>query len=132
MMGLKIIFTSIMVSALLITSLFAQTEIGGFPIPEGDLSKLLVDLFTNYKALGTLGVLSLSTLITVQVLKNYVSEAWKYKRLATLTVSIVYSIIAQFMIDGNWILSAVLILVTYQGATAFYETLKGLGILKKK
>lgn len=125
----------------LITALFAlysigvmaQTDIGGFPIPDGDVTKLLLDLATNYKTLGFVGILVIATLLTVQGIKAWVDEEWKYKRLLTLGVSIIYSIAGGFAIPGsNPATVVVSVFISSGGAVALYEALKGAGIIKSK
>jgi hypothetical protein len=111
----------------------AQADISGFPIPEGDITKLLLDLATNYKALGLTGSLVIATLLTVQAIKAWVDDNWKYKRLLTLAVSIVYSVLAGLVIPGSNVATIVVsVFITSGGAVALYEALKGAGIIKKK
>lgn len=111
----------------------AQVDIGGFPIPEGDVTKLLLELATNYKTLGTMGIISVATLLTVQGVKTWVAEDWKYKRLLTLGVSIVYSIVSGILIPGSNPATVVItVFISSGGAVALYEALKGAGIIKSK
>jgi hypothetical protein len=111
----------------------AQADISGFPVPEGDITKLLLDLATNYKALGLTGSLVIATLLTVQAIKAWVDDNWKYKRLLTLAVSIVYSVLAGMVIPGSNVATIVVsVFITSGGAVALYEALKGAGIIKKK
>lgn len=109
---------------------FAQAD---FPIPEADITKLLLTLATDYKTLGTMGIISILTLLTVQAVKAWVAEDWKYKRLLTLSVSIVYSIISGVIIPGsNPATVIVTVFISSGGAVALYEALKGAGVIKSK
>ena len=133
---ISILMSYVIISCLTLAFTFAamaQTEIGGFPIPEGDISKLLLTLATDYKTLGFVGILSISTLLTVQAVKAWVNENWKYKRLLTLSVSIVYSVVAGFLVPGsNAATIIVSVFVSSGGAVALYEALKGAGVIKSK
>lgn len=127
------IATFIFISAMLTMAALAQVDIGGFPIPEGDVTKLLLELATNYKALGTMGAIAVATLLTVQGIKAWVAEEWKYKRLLTLSVSIVYSFVAGILIPGSNPATVVIsVFISSGGAVALYEALKGAGIIKSK
>lgn len=109
----------------------AQTEIGGFPIPEADVTALLLKLATDYKTLGLIGILSVAVLLTVQAIKAWVNNEWKYKRLLTLSVSIVYSIIAGLLVPGSTAATVIVsVFISSGGAVALYEALKGAGIIK--
>jgi len=104
-----------------------------FPIPDGDITALLLKLATDYKTLGLMGILSIATLLTVQAVKAWVADEWKYKRLTVLAVSIVYSILAGVVIPGSNVVSVVVsVFVSSGGAVALYEALKGAGIIKVK
>jgi hypothetical protein len=108
------------------------SEIGGFPIPSAEIAPLLIELATNFKTLGVLGVLVLATLLSVQFIKMFVSDAWKYKRLATLCVAILYSITSGLVVPGSSAVSVIVtVFITSGGAMALYETLKGVGLIKK-
>jgi len=110
-------------------SAFAQAE---FPIPDGDITALLLKLATDYKTLGLMGSLAIATLLTVQAVKAWVDENWKYKRLTVLGVSIAYSVIAGLVVPGsNAVTVVVSVFVSSGGAVALYEALKGAGIIKK-
>lgn len=110
-------------------SAFAQVE---FPIPDGDITALLLKLATDYKTLGLMGSLAIVTLLTVQAIKSWVDETWKYKRLTVLGVSIAYSVIAGLVVPGsNAVTVVVSVFVSSGGAVALYEALKGAGIIKK-
>lgn len=112
---------------------FAQTEIGGFPIPDADVTALLLKLATDYKTLGWIGGLSIAVLLTVQGIKAWVANEWKYKRLLTLVVSIIYSIIAGLVVPGSNPATVVItVFISSGGAVALYEALKGAGIIKSK
>lgn len=109
---------------------FGQAE---FPIPDGDITALLLKLATEYKTLGLMGILSVATLLTVQVVKAWVEEEWKYKRLLTLAVSIAYSVIAGLIVPGSNAATVIIsVFISSGGAVALYEALKGAGIIKAK
>lgn len=118
---------------LICAKVFAQAEIGGFEIPEGDVMALFTSLFSNWKTLGSVGVSATVTLITVQGIKKFVDDTWKYKRTLTLVVAIVYAILAS-LISGEFTLAHVAVMVFFNrnGAMAIYNELKGLGIIKNK
>lgn len=110
---------------------FAQDA--GFPIPEADITALLLKLATDYKSLGLMGILSVATLLTVQAVKAWVDDKWKYKRLTVLAVSIVYSVIAGVVVPGSNVATVVIsVFISSGGAVALYEALKGAGIIKSK
>ncbi len=103
-----------------------------FPIPEGDVAAILLNLATNYKTLGVVGIASVLTLVSVQAIKAFAKEEWKYKRLLTLCVSVIYSILSGFLVPGsNWASVVVTVFLTSGGASALYEALKGAGVIKK-
>lgn len=111
----------------------AQGDINGFPIPEGDITALLLKLATDYKTLGLVGALSVAILLTVQAIKAWVDDKWKYKRLLTLSVSIVYSVLAGILVPGSNLATVIItVFVSSGGAVALYEALKGSGIIKTK
>lgn len=104
-----------------------------FPIPEGDVAQLLLQLATNYKTMGSLAIISILIVITVQAVKAYVSDEWKYKRLLTLGASILYSVISGLLVPGSTAISVVItVFLTSGGAVALYEALKGAGIIKSE
>lgn len=112
---------------------FGQGDINGFPVPEANITALLLKLATDYKALGLMGILSIATLLTVQGVKAWVDETWKYKRLTVLAVSIAYSVIAGVIVPGSNVATVVVsVFISSGGAVALYEALKGAGIIKSK
>ncbi len=115
-----------------VTGVALNAVAGEIVVPDGDIAKLLLDLAMNYKAMGLLGSLSIVTVLTVEVLKRFAPEDWKFKRLAVLAVSIVYGIVSGLMIPGSNIISVLMtVLLSSGGAMALYEALKGSGILKR-
>jgi hypothetical protein len=104
-----------------------------FPIPDADITALLLKLATDYQTLGWLGVLTIAVLLTVQGIKAWVDNEWKYKRLLTLAVSIVYSILAGIVVPGSNVATVVIsVFISSGGAVALYEALKGAGVIKAK
>lgn len=104
-----------------------------FPIPDADITALLLKLATDYKTLGWLGILSIAILLTVQGIKAWVAEDWKYKRLLTLAVSIIYSVLAGLVVPGSNAATVIIsVFISSGGAVALYEALKGSGIIKAK
>lgn len=102
-----------------------------FPIPEADITALLLKLATDYKTLGLMGSLAIATLLTVQAVKAWVDDKWKYKRITVLGVSIVYSIISGVIVPGSSAVTVIVsVFVSSGGAVALYEALKGAGIIK--
>lgn len=123
-------FYLLSVCSLALFSCLAFADSPTFPIPDGDIANILLNLATQYKTLGLLGILSLATLLTVQVVKKFVPENWKYKRLTTLAVSIIYSIASGLMLPGSNIVSVLItVFLTSGGAVALYEALKGAGFI---
>lgn len=103
-----------------------------FVIPEGDIASILVSLATSYKTLGVLGCLVLATLLSVQLLKRFIPEDFKWKRLIVLCVSIVYSVLAGVVVPGSSVVSVIVsVFITSGGAIALFETLKGAGVFAK-
>lgn len=103
-----------------------------FPVPEGDVAAILLNIATNYKTLGFLGIMSGATILTVQAIKHFITDEWKFKRLLTLLISILYSICSGLIIPGSNVASVVItVFFTSGGAMALYEALKGAGIIKK-
>src|SRR5690606_36049957 len=65
-----------------------------FPLPEdADPAQLLLQLATNWKARGVLGVIATLNLLSALAVKAWVPESWKWKRLTVLGIAIVYSAI---------------------------------------
>lgn len=115
--------------ALMSFAVFAQAS---FPEPQGDITQLLLQIATNYKTLGLMGILSILIVLSVQGIKKFVSEEWKYKRLLTLVMSIIYSVLSGLVVDGANVVSVIVtVFVSSGGAIALYEALRGAGILKK-
>ncbi len=114
----------------LIIPLVAMAQ-AAFPIPDADVSAVLLNLGTNYKTLGILGIVALSTLLTVQAVKYFVPENFKYKRLLTLAVSILYSVLSGLLLPGANVVSVVVtVFISSGGAMALFEASKGAGIIK--
>lgn len=106
--------------------------VADFPIPEGDIAAILLKLASDWKTLGTMGALVLILLLSVQAVKKFLPDTHKYKRLITLALSILYSILAGLVIPGsNWATVVVTVFISSGGAVALYEALKGAGIIKK-
>jgi hypothetical protein len=102
-----------------------------FVIPEGDVTAILLNLATNYKTLGIVGILSALTMISVQAIKAFVPEQWQYKRLITLIVAIAYSVLSGILLPGSNVVSVIVtVFITSGGAVALYEGLKGAKIIK--
>ncbi len=100
-------------------------------VPNADVAQVLLNLATNYKTLGVLGVLMLLTLLSVQVIKSFVADDWKFKRLTVVVVSIVYSIASGLIVPGSNAASVIItVFLTGGGASALYEALKGVGVIK--
>jgi len=115
--------------ALMSFGLMAQVS---FPEPQGDITALLLEIATNYKTLGLMGILSIAIVLSVQLIKKFVSEEWKYKRILTLGMSIIYSVLSGLIVPGaNTVSVIVTVFVSSGGAIALYEALRGAGILKK-
>jgi len=122
---LAVVFTAM----LFVTVAMAQAT---FPEPQGDITALLLKLATSYKTLGLFGILSVLIVLSVQAIKKFVSDTWKYKRLLTLFMSIVYSILSGLVVPGaNAISVIVTVFVSSGGAIALYEALRGAGVIKK-
>ena len=121
-------------SALFFISTFAMAQDAvAFPEPQGDITALLLQLATNYKTLGLFGILSTLIILSVQAIKHWVSEEWKYKRLLTLGMSIIYSILSGLVVPGSNVVSVIVtVFVSTGGAMALYEALRGAGIIKKQ
>jgi len=118
------------VAATVLTPILALAA-DAFPVPEGDVAAILLNLASNYKTLGVVGSVSLAVLLSVQAIKAFVPENWKYKRLITLAASIVYSIISGVMVPGSSVVTVIVtVLLSSGGAIALYEGLKGVGVIK--
>jgi len=126
--------TLIFISCVLSLAAFAQTDINGFPIPEGDITQIIIQLASNPKSIGTLLGISTLIMLSVQLIKKFVNDEWKYKRLLTLGVAIIFSVISELATSGkfDWIAVAVKVFIGAGGASALYEAAKGAGIIKKK
>lgn len=100
-------------------------------LPEADVAAILLNLATNYKTLGVIGILSGVTLVTVQAVKAFAPDSWKFKRLTVLVVSLAYSVLSGALIPGSNMVSVMItVFLTSGGAVALYEALKGAGIIK--
>lgn len=113
---------------------FAQVDINGFPVPDGDITKILIELASNPKSIGTLLGISTLIMLSVQAIKKFVNNEWKYKRLLTLSVAIIFSVVSELAASGkfDWIAVGVKVFIGAGGASALYEAAKGAGVIKKK
>lgn len=127
------LFLTLVFTMLFFISTFAMAQdASAFPEPNGDITALLLKLATNYKTLGLFGILSIAIVLSVQAVKEWVSDSWKYKRLLTLAMSILYSVISGLVVPGANVISVIMtVFVSSGGAVALYSTLRGLGIFKK-
>jgi len=104
----------------------AVANAADFVVPDADVAATLLNLATNYKTLGLLGILSLVSLLSVQAIKHFLPEDFKYKRLLTLAVSIIYSIVTGLLVPGSSVPTVIItVFITSGGAMALYEALKG-------
>lgn len=127
----KIVLFTMMALTMALMS-FAVLAQASFPEPQGDITALLLEIAQNYKTLGLMGILSTLIVLSVQLIKRVVSEEWKYKRLLTLVLSIVYSVLSGLVVPGaNAVSVIVTVFLSSGGAIALYEALKGAGIIKK-
>lgn len=107
-----------------------------FPVPvPADPAALLISIVTNWKAMGVLGIMSAATMLTSMAVNAWVPDTWKFKRLSTLLIAILYAgITAAVAPSGSAIASVLGVLVTgliaKGGASEIYEALKGAGIIK--
>ncbi len=98
-------------------------------LPEADLGKILLQLLTNWKTLGPLGIGMLVVLALTQLLKLVkLPSAWN--RLTVTVLSVAYSVLLG--LSQNMSLGAILVatLLTAGGAVALYEAIKGVIRLK--
>lgn len=118
--------------AFVLTMLFVTVaRAADFAVPDGDIAAMLLNLATNYKTLGVIGIISVVTLVSVQVIKKFVPEEFKWKRLIVLGVSIVYSVLSGVLVPGSSVVSVIItVFLTSGGAVALYEALKGAGVIK--
>jgi hypothetical protein len=110
----------------LCTAAFADVA----PIPDGDIGQVIVQLLTNWKSLSPLALGMAAVVISAQIIKAYVGDGFKYKRLLNLFLACLYGIGLAIQSGMGWLPALVSILVTGGGAAALYEALKGVGILK--
>lgn len=123
------LFAAMVACATMLISLIAYAA--DFQIPDGDVASILLELATNYKALGVLGIVSALTLVSVQAIKAFVPEDWRFKRLTVLGVSIVYSVLAGLVVPGSNVATVILtVFISSGGAMALYEALKGAKVIK--
>lgn len=132
----KILAGAAVVAALFIAMPLLAIASDAFPLPEMDPAQLLLSLATNYKALGVLGVLSGMTLLSSFAINSWVPETFKWKRLISLGVAMVYSALAALLSPAGSAaasVAGVLImgLLAKGGASEIYEALKGAGVIKK-
>lgn len=126
------LFLTLLFTALFFISTVAMAQ-SNFPEPTGDITALLLKLATSYKTLGLFGILSILIILSVQAIKQWVAEDWKYKRLLTLGMSILYSVISGLVVEGSNVTTVVVtVFISSGGAMALYEALVGAGIIKKK
>jgi len=124
-----LLFASFAICLSMLISIVARAA--EFPVPEGDVAAILLSLATNWKALGVMGIISALTLVSVQVIKKFVPEDFKWKRLIVLGVSIAYSILSGVLVPGSNVVSVIItVFLSSGGAVALYEALKGAGIIK--
>jgi len=105
-----------------------------FPIPDADITQLIIKLASDPKSIGTLFGISTLIMLSVQLIKKFVNDEWKYKRLLTVGVAIVFSVVSELAASGkfDWIAVGVKVFIGAGGASALYEAAKGAGIIKKK
>lgn len=109
----------------------AAGPVGQIAIPQIDVGSVLINLATNYRTLGVIGILSLLTLLSVQAIKSFVPDNFGYKRLITVGVSLLYSILSGLLIPGSQVASVIVtVFITSGGAMSLYEALKGAGVIK--
>jgi hypothetical protein len=101
------------------------------PLPsEADAFAQLAALITNFKALGPIGIAAASVSILVALANKFIPDL-ELKRLAVLLLSTVYGFI-QLVANGKSAVEAgMLALLTYGGAIALYESIKGIVIWVK-
>lgn len=130
--NVKVLMCTLLFSALFFVSTFAMAQDAvAFPEPSGDVTALLLKLATDYKTLGLFGILSVVIVLSVQAIKAWVNPQWKYKRLLTLIMSVIYSVISGLVVPGASAVSVIVtVFVSSGGAIALYEGLKGAGVIK--
>ncbi len=92
-------------------------------VPDADPFQLLLQLVTNFKAMGPLAIGAAIITLLVQVLKKFVGD-FPYKRAVVASLGVVYGVVLA-MLQGLGVLEAlVTALFVSGGAVAIYEGLK--------
>ncbi len=128
------VFAAFMIAACftLVIPFAALAADGELPVPSTDIAQVLLNLATNYNTLGVIGVLSLACLLSVQLVKQFVKDDWKWKRFSVVVFSIAYSIASGFLVPGSNVPSVIItVFLSSGGAMALYEALKGAGVIAK-
>jgi hypothetical protein len=108
--------------AFIATAVFAQNP----PIPDGDPLTGLWEIVKNWKDMTPLAIGIGLVVLVGQVVKTFLDDEFKYKRLLIAVLSVVYAA-AYSISSGSTILSAlVLAFLTNGGAKWIYEEIKGI------
>lgn len=115
-----------------VSTVSALAQPGSFPTPSADIGQIL-DQIMSGKVVGFFAAMQTATLLTVQAIKYWVKDNWKYKRLSILIVAIAYSVASEFIVPSANIGSVLIkVFITMGGAMALFETGKGAGIFESK
>lgn len=111
---------------------FAAEAPAQIAIPsDQDPAILILNLLTNWKALSGYAIASILSMLAGLMVRAYVQNKWKYKRLTMALISLIFGY-AQQMAAGGVSTATVLIstLVTYGAAKYIYDELRDAGIIK--
>lgn len=130
---LKRLAIPFILTALILSPAFAfASEPGSVLVPPTDqLGEVLLNLITNYKTMGPIGIGIAAVILLTAAISAFVGEgAWK--RLIVTILSVAYSVMLP-LFDQSMTLGAVLVavLITAGGAVAIFEAAKGVYRLYK-
>lgn len=100
---------------------------------DADPAAIILNVVTNWKTMGGYALAMTLAMVAGLIVRSYVKDQWKYKRLLMAGISLLFGVAKQFA-EGNMNVAAVLIsaLITYGGAKYIYDELRDAGVLKTK
>lgn len=97
--------------------------------PEVEPFSALMSLIMQWKTIGPLAGGAMGIAIAVQLLKQFVGDAFQYKRLAVTALGVIYGVVLAMSKGMGAVEAIVTALLVSGGAVAIYEAVKP--VLKK-
>lgn len=93
-------------------------------VPDGDPFTNLMSLIMQWKTIGPLAGGALGVAVVVQLLKQFVGDAFVYKRAAVTVLGVIYGVLLAMSKGMGAVEAIVTALLVSGGAVAIYEALK--------